>query len=145
MADAGILAWDQKYIHDLWRPVVGIREHDTSMGPAGVGDNNDNTIEAECQPDWLPLGAPNTNSTGKNTTPPFPAHPSGHATFEAAAFHITRLFYGADGVGRGGVEAGTIYSTASPLSPTNTTASTRITKGRCDQNTLAAFRMACGR
>jgi vanadium chloroperoxidase len=30
MADAGILAWDQKYIHDLWRPVVGIREHDTS-------------------------------------------------------------------------------------------------------------------
>lgn len=91
MADAGILAWDQKYIHDLWRPVVGIREHDISMGPAGEGNND---IDNECQPDWLPLGAPNTNSTGKNFTPPFPAYPSGHATFGAAAFHITRLFYG---------------------------------------------------
>ena len=28
------LAWDQKYIHDLWRPVTGLREHDPSMGPA---------------------------------------------------------------------------------------------------------------
>lgn len=91
MADAGILAWDQKYIHDLWRPVLGIREHDESMGPAGVGNND---ISLDCQPDWLPLGAPNTNSTGKNVTPNFPAYPSGHATFGAAAFHITRLFYG---------------------------------------------------
>jgi vanadium chloroperoxidase len=91
MADAGILAWDQKYIHDLWRPVVGIREHDTSMGPTGVGNND---IDDDCQPDWLPLGAPLSNATGKNFTPPFPAYPSGHATFGAAAFHITRLFYG---------------------------------------------------
>jgi len=43
----------------------------------------------------LPLGAPRTNVMGKNVTPPFPAYPSGHATFGAAAFHITRLFYGA--------------------------------------------------
>jgi vanadium chloroperoxidase len=113
MADAGILAWEQKYIHDFWRPVLGIREHDMSMGPAGTGNNN---IDNESQPDWLPLGAPATNSmnkdkeftpsylmypcghtlTGKakNFTPPFPAYPSGHATFGAAAFHITRLFYG---------------------------------------------------
>ena len=95
MADAGILAWEQKYVHDLWRPVVGIREHDTSMGPAGAGNNN---IDDESQPDWLPLGAPSTNSAGenfkKNVTPNFPAYPSGHATFGAAAFHVTRLFYG---------------------------------------------------
>jgi hypothetical protein len=90
MADAGILAWDQKYIHDLWRPVVGIREHDESMGPTGVGNN---AIDEDCDPFWLPLGAPRTNSTGKNFTPPFPAYPSGHATFGAAAFQITRLFY----------------------------------------------------
>jgi vanadium chloroperoxidase len=90
MADAGILAWDQKYIHDLWRPVVGIREHDESMGPEGKGKNS---IRKECQPDWLPLGAPSTNSTAKNFTPNFPAYPSGHATFGAAAFHVTRLFY----------------------------------------------------
>ena len=93
MADAGILAWDQKYIHDLWRPVVGIREHDTSMGPAA--NQGGNIINGESQPDWLPLGAPSSNSTGKkNATPPFPAYPSGHATFGAAAFHVTRLFYG---------------------------------------------------
>ncbi|MCA1716199.1 MAG: hypothetical protein LC781_04815 [Actinobacteria bacterium] len=91
MADAGILAWDQKYIHDFWRPVLGIREHDTSMGPAGASNND---ISNDCQPDWLPLGAPKTNSTDKNFTPNFPAYPSGHATFGAAAFHITRLFYG---------------------------------------------------
>jgi len=111
MADAGILAWDEKYRYDLWRPVVGIREHDRSMGPAGVGNNN---ISDESQPDWLPLGAPNTNSRTKgdqvptkNLTPNFPAYPSGHATFGAAAFHITRLFYGPDpGVDKGGVSAG---------------------------------------
>lgn len=92
MADAGILAWDQKYFHDLWRPVVGIREHDQSMGPAPT--EADNNISNDCDPYWLPLGSPNTNSRGKNFTPNFPAYPSGHATFGAAAFHITRLFYG---------------------------------------------------
>lgn len=92
MADAGILAWDQKYIHDFWRPVLGIREHDSSMGPAGSGNNN---IDNDCDPNWLPLGAPNTNRPGsKNFTPPFPAYPSGHATFGAAALHMVRLFYG---------------------------------------------------
>jgi vanadium chloroperoxidase len=30
----------------------------------------------------------------KNFTPNFPAYPSGHATFGAAALHITRMFYG---------------------------------------------------
>ena len=90
MADAGILSWDQKYIHDFWRPVVGIREHDVSMGPTGVGNN---VIDDLCHSLWLPLGAPKTNELKKNFTPPFPAYPSGHATFGAAAFHITRLFY----------------------------------------------------
>jgi vanadium chloroperoxidase len=56
-----------------------------------VGNND---IDDDCQPDWLPLGAPLTNATGKNFTPHFPAYPSGHATFGAAAFHITRRFYG---------------------------------------------------
>ncbi|MBI1761947.1 MAG: phosphatase PAP2 family protein [Acidobacteria bacterium] len=92
MADAGILAWDQKYIHELWRPVVGIREHDTSFGPAATTGAHE--IAKEGDPGWLPLGAPATNSKGKNFTPNFPAYPSGHATFGAAALHVTRLFYG---------------------------------------------------
>ena len=93
LADAGILAWEQKYIHDFWRPVLGIREHDLSMGPEAIADGV--ALEAECDPNWLPLGAPSTNRVGtKNFTPPFPAYPSGHATFGAAALHMTRLFYG---------------------------------------------------
>lgn len=115
MADAGILAWDQKYIHNFWRPVVGIREHDTSMGVAEEAKNN---LDNNCDSSWLPLGAQATNSLNgefavqqtspafpynqgvvgkmKNFTPNFPSYPSGHATFGAAAFHITRLFYGAN-------------------------------------------------
>lgn len=96
MADAGILSWDQKFIHNLWRPVVGIREHDKSMGPAAT--QADNNISNQCDMQWLPLGGPRTNRIGKNFTPPFPAYPSGHATFGAAAFHITRLFYNEGGM-----------------------------------------------
>ena len=93
MADAGILAWEQKYKHDLWRPVLGIREHDRSMGPGANQPGNDVSNDADIG--WLPLGGPATNAVGKkNFTPPFPAYPSGHATFGAAAFHMTRLFYG---------------------------------------------------
>jgi hypothetical protein len=94
LGDASILAWEQKYCHDLWRPVVGIREHDETLGPlapyAGVAANFD-----DGDPGWLPLGAQSTNSTRKkNFTPNFPSYPSGHATLGAAALHITRMFYG---------------------------------------------------
>lgn len=95
MADAGILCWDQKYVHEFWRPVLGVREHDTSMGPKAP--DADNAFDKYCDPFWLPLGGPLTNKIGKNFTPPFPAYPSGHATFGAAALHITRLFYGEGG------------------------------------------------
>lgn len=95
MADAGILAWDQKYCHDFWRPVVGIREHDRSMGPGATLASS--SMDTDCDPLWSPLGAPNSNRITKNFTPPFPAYPSGHATFGAAAFHITRLFYSQGG------------------------------------------------
>lgn len=92
MGDAGILAWDQKYIHNFWRPVLGIREHDASMGP--VAPTPTSNIDNDCDPEWLPLGAPASNSSDRNFTPPFPAYPSGHATFGAAALHTIRLFYG---------------------------------------------------
>jgi hypothetical protein len=91
MADAGILAWEQKYVHDYWRPVTGIREHGGSLGPE---EQQGSPISSDADPWWLPLGAPLTNAIGKNFTPPFPAYPSGHATFGAAALHITRRFYG---------------------------------------------------
>jgi vanadium chloroperoxidase len=101
LADAGIFCWEQKYCHDFWRPVIGIREHDDSFGPAarlpkdcqGPVDAA-NEIDGDGDPFWLPHGAPSTNTTVKNFTPPFPSYPSGHATFGAAVFHVTRLFYG---------------------------------------------------
>lgn len=37
MGDAGILAWDQKYIHNFWRPVLGVREHDRSSATTDGG------------------------------------------------------------------------------------------------------------
>jgi hypothetical protein len=93
MGDAGILAWEQKYHHNFWRPVLGVREHDDSMGyfsPGAAGG-----MDADCDPCWLPLGAPKTNEKGSNDfTPPFPAYPSGHATFGAASLQIARRFYG---------------------------------------------------
>ncbi len=93
MGDSGILAWFYKYYYDLWRPVLGIREHDPAMGPGTtVGDN---PVNAPCDPFWKPLGAPKTNSSevsNPSFTPPFPAYPSGHATFGAAAFHAARLY-----------------------------------------------------
>jgi vanadium chloroperoxidase len=95
MGDAGILAWEQKYCHDFWRPVVGIREHAETLGPSAPYKTDIKFNEGD--PGWLPLGAPSTNSPDvKNFTPNFPAYPSGHATFGAAALHITRMFYGID-------------------------------------------------
>lgn len=89
MADAGILAWENKYVHDLWRPVLGIREHDSSLSPSTTAGSD------LADPFWLPLGAPKTNDVGeKNFTPNFPAYPSGHATFGAAVFQAVRRFYG---------------------------------------------------
>jgi vanadium chloroperoxidase len=99
MADAGIEAWFYKYHYDLWRPVVGVREHDPSMGPAAEGGAA--PLDGRCDPFWRPLGAPKTNdamSPVRTFTPPFPAYPSGHATFGAAAFHSARLYLAAQGL-----------------------------------------------
>ncbi|HWO59189.1 MAG TPA: hypothetical protein VNO31_03985 [Umezawaea sp.] len=92
IADATILAWADKYEYDLWRPVLGIREHDASTGPAGVGGAE---LDSDADPGWLPLGAQATNLVGgRNFTPSFPAYPSGHATEGGAAFQTVRQFYG---------------------------------------------------
>ncbi len=80
MADAGIEAWHYKYAgtHMLWRPALGIPR---ALAGNGVPD-----------PTWEPLGRPDTNGNTLNRTPNFPAYPSGHATFGAAAFQLLRLF-----------------------------------------------------
>jgi len=85
MADAGIAIWESKYHYEFWRPVTGIREP----------DGNPRTTK---DPTYSPLGAPASNLTGPNFTPPFPAYPSGHAGFGGALFQILRDFYGTDGI-----------------------------------------------
>ena len=92
MADAGIACWDSKYFWDFWRPVTGIRESDGG-GPTGIGDGNPNT---HADVSYSPLGGQASNLTGPNFTPPFPAYPSGHATFGGALFEVLRRFYGTD-------------------------------------------------
>ncbi|MGI8820542.1 MAG: vanadium-dependent haloperoxidase [Chthoniobacterales bacterium] len=96
MADAGFSSWDSKYHWDFWRPVTGIREADAGTGPTGSGDGNPGTTGDSA---FLPFGAPASNLTGPNFTPPFPGYPSGHATFGGALFQILRRFYGTDEIG----------------------------------------------
>ena len=87
MADTGIAVWDSKYYWDLWRPITGIRQANTDGNPATVRDVA-----------FTPLGAPASNLTGPNFTPPFPAYPSGHAGFGGAIFETLRRFFGTDSI-----------------------------------------------
>jgi hypothetical protein len=70
LADAAISAWDNKYAHNHWRPVTGIRDAETDGNPLTLDDDT-----------WTPLIA----------TPPFPSYASGHSTFSAAAARVLGL------------------------------------------------------
>lgn len=76
MADAGIAAWDMKYLtsFDLWRPETAIKL--ASVNP---------------DPSWEPLSA---DRNGVSFSPCFPAWVSGHATFAAAWSGIMRSVFG---------------------------------------------------
>lgn len=93
MADAGVAAWYYKYVYQLWRPILGIREYDSAFWHGEHCQSYH--LHPLADPFWTPYGAPRTNEPGKKSfTPPFPAYPSGHATFGAASFEITRRFFG---------------------------------------------------
>lgn len=91
LADAGIVAWDAKFLYDFWRPVTGIRDADLDGNPDTIAD-----------PTWTPLGAPGglhpDGSTIPDFTPPFPTYISGHATFGGALFGSLESFYGTDDI-----------------------------------------------
>lgn len=84
LADAGLAAWDGKFHFLFPRPVTYLRTVKA-----------DDTPEGACDPLWTPLGAQATNSTRKNGnfSPPFPAYPSGHATFGGALFQAMQLYF----------------------------------------------------
>ncbi|KAH7384127.1 phosphatidic acid phosphatase type 2/haloperoxidase [Phaeosphaeria sp. MPI-PUGE-AT-0046c] len=78
MADAGVFSWKEKWDFEFWRPLSGVRN---DLRP----DHGD--------PFFLSLGAPSTNTNDIPFKPPFPAYPSGHATFGGAAFQMLRRYY----------------------------------------------------
>lgn len=78
MADAGVFAWKEKWDFEFWRPLSGVRND-------GRDDHGD--------PFFLSQGAPATNTDDLPFKPPFPAYPSGHATFGGAVFQMVRRYY----------------------------------------------------
>jgi vanadium chloroperoxidase len=78
MADAGVFSWKEKWEFEFWRPLSGVRN---DLRP----DHGD--------PFFLSLGAPSTNTNDIPFKPPFPAYPSGHATFGGAMFQMLRRYY----------------------------------------------------
>ncbi len=84
LADSGIAAWDSKYFWNYWRPVTGIRRLAEYPAAGTSADVN-----------WKPFGASVVNANYSDIfTPPFPAYPSGHATFFASVSEIMRAFFG---------------------------------------------------
>ena len=86
-ADGKILCWGVKYQDILWRPILGIRRADEDGNLDTVADRH-----------WTPLGAPASNRSGNNFTPPFPSYTSGHATCAGAVFRVLERFYGTDDI-----------------------------------------------
>jgi len=81
-ADSGVAAWDSKYFYNYWRPVTAVRIEDGIAATA-------------TDPAWDPVGVSVINTTAAiRATPPFPAYPSGHATFGAATFEVLRDKFG---------------------------------------------------
>ncbi|KAL8947012.1 MAG: hypothetical protein Q9222_006663 [Ikaeria aurantiellina] len=78
LGDAGIFAWLGKYQFEFWRPLSGVRQ---------------DVANPRFDPFWLTQGAPESNTNNIAKKPPFPAYPSGHATFGGAFFQAVRLYY----------------------------------------------------
>jgi hypothetical protein len=86
-ADASIGCWNDKYYWQFWRPITAIREAATDGNPA-----------TEPDPAWLPLFDPATSVCHSPllVTPPFPDHPSGHASNTGAFVYTLQNFFGTD-------------------------------------------------
>jgi hypothetical protein len=95
LADAALACWETKFYpeYQFWRPITGIRESDPGTGPTGKGDGN---LLTAGDVHFTPLGAPASNLSGPNFTPPFPAYTSGHATLGSVVFQTLRNVFGTD-------------------------------------------------
>lgn len=75
IADAAIVTWRQKRIHEFWRPITAIQLALTDGNPATAPD-----------PTWMPLLA----------TPPYPDYPSGLVGLSAAGMAVLADYFGED-------------------------------------------------
>jgi membrane-associated phospholipid phosphatase len=83
IGDGGVAAWDSKWFYNYWRPVTGVRRGDEDGSAATAGN-----------PAWKPVGASVINTTTPVVaTPPFPAYPSGHATFGATTVTLLKSYF----------------------------------------------------
>lgn len=76
VADAGITAWNTKYLYNTWRPITAIRN--CTLAVCGV----------EGELGWTPL----------LSTPNFPSYTSGHSTFSGSGAGALARFFGRDDV-----------------------------------------------
>ena len=83
MADAGIAAWYDKYLYNLWRPITAIADCTGS----GYSWNA-----------YLPSGACDTGWSSLIATPPHPDFVAGHPAFSGAAATVLADFFGTDSV-----------------------------------------------
>lgn len=74
LCDAGVRCWHQKYTYNYQRPIDYIRQ----VMPDAAN--------------WNSVMCP--DGSGRYFTPPFPAYPSGHATFGAVAAEVFADFFG---------------------------------------------------
>ena len=74
LCDAGVRCWHQKFTYNFQRPIDYIRQ----VVPDATN--------------WNSVMCP--DGSGRYFTPPFPAYPSGHATFGAVAAEIFADFFG---------------------------------------------------
>lgn len=77
VADAAIVAWDNKFHYNHWRPDTGIEE--------AADDGNPLT---QFEADWDAF----------ITNPPFPAYTSGHSSFSGSSGRMLGLFFGRDDI-----------------------------------------------
>ena len=73
LCDAGIVCWNSKYLYNVERPISYIRKY--------------------IDPNWVTL-LTNPILNFQGVTPPFPAYPSGHSTFSAAAGEVLSNIFG---------------------------------------------------
>jgi hypothetical protein len=137
MSDAGNVAWWAKYHYRVWRPILGIRQTtaDRSWTPVGAPRTNVRQVSPAAPATIFMAGTDrvitvqdvflggitravdgqcdtsNPLYTQSAFTPNFPAYPSGHATFGAAAFQMLKLVRAENKKnGDGNTLTGRIYS-----------------------------------